>query len=180
MTFILARWSADYIDPHSNAQGFAWNPDNSDKSAFKMLAWRNAWDIPQLTKETQAALEESSTAKRAQRYEAMQKEVSRELAVRDHVPESLAGRGAAGRDGSGGRADLRPRVVSRREETVSVAAQLTAFQRLQLVLTPPRRRAPDVAFRALAADARRDLRRVARGDVFSSDERFLSIRCLRC
>jgi len=70
----IGEWSADYIDPHSNAQGFAWNPDNSDKSAFKMLAWRNAWDIPQLTKETQAALEESSTAKRAQRYEAMQKE----------------------------------------------------------------------------------------------------------
>jgi peptide/nickel transport system substrate-binding protein len=70
----IGEWSADYIDPHSNAQGFAWNPDNSDKSAFKMLAWRNAWDIPQLTRQTQAALEESSTAKRAQRYEAMQKE----------------------------------------------------------------------------------------------------------
>jgi peptide/nickel transport system substrate-binding protein len=70
----IGEWSADYIDPHSNAQGFAWNPDNSDKSSFKMLAWRNSWDIPQLTKETQAALEESSTAKRAQRYEAMQKE----------------------------------------------------------------------------------------------------------
>jgi peptide/nickel transport system substrate-binding protein len=39
-----------------------------------MLAWRNSWDIPQLTKETQAALEESSTTQRAQRYEAMQKE----------------------------------------------------------------------------------------------------------
>ncbi|AME24494.1 MAG: ABC transporter substrate-binding protein [Pseudomonadota bacterium] len=71
----IGEWSADYIDPHSNAQGFAWNPDNSDNSSFKMLAWRNSWDIPQLTKETQAALEESSTAKRAQRYEVMQKEV---------------------------------------------------------------------------------------------------------
>ncbi|MEA3088654.1 MAG: peptide/nickel transport system substrate-binding protein [Paraburkholderia sp.] len=71
----IGEWSADYIDPHSNAQGFTWNPDNSDASSYKMLAWRNAWDIPELTKETNAALAESSTAKRAQMYQAMQKEV---------------------------------------------------------------------------------------------------------
>ncbi|GLU35028.1 ABC transporter substrate-binding protein [Trinickia caryophylli] len=71
----IGEWSADYIDPHSNAQGFAWNPDNSDQSSYKMLAWRNAWDIPKLTKETQAALAEPSAAKRAQRYEAMQGEL---------------------------------------------------------------------------------------------------------
>ena len=71
----IGEWSADYIDPHSNAQGFAWNPDNSDKSSFKMLAWRNSWDIPELTKETQAALAESSTQKRAQMYQAMQTEM---------------------------------------------------------------------------------------------------------
>jgi peptide/nickel transport system substrate-binding protein len=71
----IGEWSADYIDPHSNAQGFAWNPDNSDNSSFKMLAWRNAWDIPQLTKETNAALAESSTTKRAQMYQSMQKEM---------------------------------------------------------------------------------------------------------
>ncbi|MBN3787015.1 ABC transporter substrate-binding protein [Burkholderia sp. Ac-20353] len=69
----IGEWSADYIDPHSNAQGFAWNPDNSDKSSYKMLAWRNGWDIPQLTKDTDAALAEPSAAKRAQRYQAMQK-----------------------------------------------------------------------------------------------------------
>ncbi|MGH8782440.1 ABC transporter substrate-binding protein [Paraburkholderia sp.] len=71
----IGEWSADYIDPHSNAQGFAWNPDNSDKSSYKMLAWRNAWDIPQLTRETNEALAESSTDKRAQLYQAMQKEM---------------------------------------------------------------------------------------------------------
>lgn len=71
----IGEWSADYIDPHSNAQGFAWNPDNSDKSSYKMLAWRNSWDIPQLTKETDAALAEPTAAKRAQLYQAMQKEV---------------------------------------------------------------------------------------------------------
>ncbi|MDR5813176.1 ABC transporter substrate-binding protein [Caballeronia sp. LZ033] len=71
----IGEWSADYIDPHSNAQGFVWNPDNSDASSYKMLAWRNAWDIPQLTKETDAALAESDTKKRAQLYEKMQREV---------------------------------------------------------------------------------------------------------
>ncbi|WP_321811658.1 MULTISPECIES: ABC transporter substrate-binding protein [unclassified Burkholderia] len=71
----IGEWSADYIDPHSNAQGFAWNPDNSDKSSYKMLAWRNSWDIPQLTKETDAALAEPTAAQRAQRYQAMQKDL---------------------------------------------------------------------------------------------------------
>ncbi|CAJ2884542.1 ABC transporter substrate-binding protein [Burkholderia pseudomallei] len=71
----IGEWSADYIDPHSNAQGFAWNPDNSDQSSYKMLAWRNAWNIPRLTAQTDAALAEPSAAKRAQSYQAMQKEV---------------------------------------------------------------------------------------------------------
>ncbi|KWO49387.1 ABC transporter substrate-binding protein [Burkholderia territorii] len=71
----IGEWSADYIDPHSNAQGFAWNPDNSDKSSYKMLAWRNSWDIPQLTKETDAALAEPTAAQRAKRYQAMQKDM---------------------------------------------------------------------------------------------------------
>ncbi|WP_445223297.1 ABC transporter substrate-binding protein [Burkholderia sp. Ac-20379] len=71
----IGDWSADYIDPHSNAQGFAWNPDNSDSSRYKMLAWRNAWAIPELTKQTDAALAEPSPAQRAKQYQAMQKAV---------------------------------------------------------------------------------------------------------
>ena len=71
----IGEWSPDYMDPNSNARGFAWNPDNSDQSPTKMLAWRNSWDIPQLTKDTEAALVEPSPAKRAQRYEALQKAV---------------------------------------------------------------------------------------------------------
>jgi peptide/nickel transport system substrate-binding protein len=71
----IGEWSADYIDPHSNAQGFTWNPDNSDKSAYKMLAWRNSWNIPDLTKETNSALAESSTARRAELYQTMQKQM---------------------------------------------------------------------------------------------------------
>ncbi|KVN96853.1 ABC transporter substrate-binding protein [Burkholderia ubonensis] len=71
----IGEWSPDYMDPNSNARGFAWNPDNSDQSTTKLLAWRNSWDIPQLTKDTEAALAEPSPAKRAQRYEALQKAV---------------------------------------------------------------------------------------------------------
>lgn len=71
----IGEWSPDYMDPNSNARGFAWNPDNSDQSSSKMLAWRNSWDIPQLTKDTEAALVEPSPAKRAQRYDALQKAV---------------------------------------------------------------------------------------------------------
>jgi peptide/nickel transport system substrate-binding protein len=40
-----------------------------------MLAWRNSWNIPQLTKETDAALAEPSPQKRAQMYQAMQREM---------------------------------------------------------------------------------------------------------
>ncbi|MCO1345490.1 ABC transporter substrate-binding protein [Burkholderia multivorans] len=71
----IGEWSPDYMDPNSNARGFAWNPDNSDQAKTKMLAWRNSWDIPKLTKETDAALAEPTAAKRAALYQAMQKEL---------------------------------------------------------------------------------------------------------
>ncbi len=70
----IGQWAPDYLDPHSNAQGFAWNPDNSDNSSNKLLAWRNAWDIPQYTKMTEAALAESDPAKRKAIYEQMQRD----------------------------------------------------------------------------------------------------------
>ena len=70
----MGEWSADYMDPHSNAQGFAWNPDNSDSSPYKLLAWRNSWDIPEFTKRSNDALAESDTGKRAALYQAMQKD----------------------------------------------------------------------------------------------------------
>ncbi len=70
----IGRWSPDYADPHSNTQGFAWNPDNSDSSTAKLLSWRNSWDIPELTKKAEAALTEGDTAKRKKIYEEMQLE----------------------------------------------------------------------------------------------------------
>jgi len=44
---ILARWSPDYVDPHSNADAFAHNPDNRPEAKLTgVLAWRNAWADP--------------------------------------------------------------------------------------------------------------------------------------
>ena len=41
---MLARWSPDYVDPHSNADAFAHNPDNRLEAKLTgILAWRNAW-----------------------------------------------------------------------------------------------------------------------------------------
>jgi peptide/nickel transport system substrate-binding protein len=70
----IGRWAPDYLDPHSNASGFAWNPDNGDDSPYKLLAWRNAWDIPEMTAQTEAALAESDTATRRGLYQEMQRE----------------------------------------------------------------------------------------------------------
>jgi peptide/nickel transport system substrate-binding protein len=66
-------WSPDYMDPHSNADSFARNPDNSDDAQSKPLAWRNAWDIPEITKMTDAAVRERDADKRKEMYLELQR-----------------------------------------------------------------------------------------------------------
>ncbi len=70
----IGRWGPDYQDPHTNADTFARNPDNSDDAKSKPLAWRNAWDIPEMTKQADAAVLEGDAAKRAEMYLALQRE----------------------------------------------------------------------------------------------------------
>jgi peptide/nickel transport system substrate-binding protein len=70
----IGRWGPDYMDPHTNADTFARNPDNSDNAKSKPLAWRNAWAIPEMTKKADAAVLESDGAKRAEMYLALQRE----------------------------------------------------------------------------------------------------------
>jgi peptide/nickel transport system substrate-binding protein len=70
----IGSWGADYWDPHTNADTFARNPDNSDGARTKPLAWRNAWDIPELTKKADAAALERDGAKRARMYQEIQAE----------------------------------------------------------------------------------------------------------
>ena len=68
----VGQWGADYWDPHTNADTFARNPNNADDAKTKPLAWRNAWDIPELTKKADAAALERDGAKRAKMYQEMQ------------------------------------------------------------------------------------------------------------
>ena len=68
----IGQWGADYWDPHTNADTFARNPDNSDNAKSKPLAWRNAWNIPEMTKQADAAALERNGNKRKAMYLAMQ------------------------------------------------------------------------------------------------------------
>ena len=70
----IGSWGADYWDPHTNADTFTRNPDNGDEPKTKPLAWRNAWDIPELTKKADAAAQERDGPKRAKMYQDIQAE----------------------------------------------------------------------------------------------------------
>jgi len=70
----IGQWGADYWDPHTNADTFTRNPDNGDNAKSKPLAWRNAWEIPELTKLSDAAALERDGAKRARMYQEIQAE----------------------------------------------------------------------------------------------------------
>lgn len=70
----IGGWGMDYWDPNSNADTFTSNPDNNDNAAAKPLAWRNGWDIPELSKQTRAALLERDNEKRAEMYRSLQQE----------------------------------------------------------------------------------------------------------
>jgi peptide/nickel transport system substrate-binding protein len=71
---VLLRWGPDYQDPHTNAETFAVNEDNSDTARSKTLAWRNSWDIPEMSRKTLAAVTERDAKKRAALYEELQRE----------------------------------------------------------------------------------------------------------
>jgi peptide/nickel transport system substrate-binding protein len=70
----IGSWGPDYFDPHTNAQTFGMNEDNGDNAASKTLAWRNSWEIPEMTKVIAGAVLERDPAKRATTYEAVQRE----------------------------------------------------------------------------------------------------------
>jgi peptide/nickel transport system substrate-binding protein len=69
----LGEWGTDYPDPHSNAEAFALNEDNSDTAAKKTPAWRNAWADPAMNAAVIAAMAERDTARRAELYRALQR-----------------------------------------------------------------------------------------------------------
>jgi peptide/nickel transport system substrate-binding protein len=67
-------WGTDYFDPNSNAQAWCENPDDSDASKLKILAWRSHFADQELTTESQAAVRELDPAKRIALYQTMQKQ----------------------------------------------------------------------------------------------------------
>ncbi len=70
----LGAWGPDYSDPHTNADTFAKNPDNSPEAQLTgILAWRNAYPAEQETPITNAAVLEQDTEKRRQMYEEVQR-----------------------------------------------------------------------------------------------------------
>ncbi len=71
----LGAWGPDYPDPNTNAGTFAYNPDNSDEAgATGLLAWRNAWSIPEMSEATLAAVVENDTDARREMYLELQRE----------------------------------------------------------------------------------------------------------
>lgn len=70
----LGAWGPDYPDPHTNADTFARNPDNSDEGKHTgILAWRNAWAATEVNDMTNAAVLEKDSDKRAEMYMEIQR-----------------------------------------------------------------------------------------------------------
>jgi peptide/nickel transport system substrate-binding protein len=64
------------MDPHTNADGFVTNIDNTDAATGgKPLAWRNSWQDEALVKATADAAKEADEAKREAAYIDLQKKV---------------------------------------------------------------------------------------------------------
>jgi len=70
----MLTWGTDYFDPNSNAQAWCENPDDSDQSKLKILAWRSHFTDKELTEESQAAVHELDPKQRIARYQKMQKQ----------------------------------------------------------------------------------------------------------
>ncbi len=70
----MLAWGSDYFDPNSNAQAFCADPDDSDNSKLKILAWRSHFKNPQLTKMVENAVTELDPEKRLEIYRDMQQQ----------------------------------------------------------------------------------------------------------
>ncbi len=71
---IMLQWGSDYFDPNSNAQAYCADPDDSNNSKLKILAWRCHFFNPALTKMVEDAVKELDGAKRIAMYQDMQRQ----------------------------------------------------------------------------------------------------------
>ncbi len=101
---ILTHWSPDYLDPHSNADAFSSNPDNSDEAKLTgVIAWRGSWETPKNTALTSEAKKEVDAEKRKAMYLQLQRNVQmdspfifmfqavQQTAVRNDVKNFISG-----------------------------------------------------------------------------------------
>lgn len=70
----MVTWGSDYMDPHSNAQTFCMNEDNTDNATDRTLAWRSSWQDKDLTDRALANVKELDATKRVREYERMQRD----------------------------------------------------------------------------------------------------------
>ncbi len=95
----MLYWGTDYFDPNSNAQAFCANPDDSDASKLKILAWRSHFADAELTAMVAAATTELDSAKRVEIYQQMQK-LSQERApfvmLLQAISNAVQGKGVSG------------------------------------------------------------------------------------
>ncbi len=70
----LLVWGSDYFDPNSNAQAFCANPDDSDGSKLKIIAWRSHFVDKALTQDAADAAKALDGAERIALYQKMQRQ----------------------------------------------------------------------------------------------------------
>lgn len=68
----IRLWIPDYFDAHSNASAFAYNDGKGGT-----VAALNGWKIPELNKQTLAAVAQADPAKRLAMYADLQRELQR-------------------------------------------------------------------------------------------------------
>ena len=68
----LSTAGCDPLDLEMGASTFLFNPDNSDQSEHKTFAWRNAWDIPELSRRVSEAKFIKDPKAREAEYQALQ------------------------------------------------------------------------------------------------------------
>jgi peptide/nickel transport system substrate-binding protein len=71
----LLTWFTDYIDPNSNAQAWCADPDDSDNSKLKILAWRSHFADKEMTDEVDQATKELDNKKRMAIYANLQRQM---------------------------------------------------------------------------------------------------------
>ena len=124
----IGQWGPDYLDPHTNAETFAINENNGEDAKSKTLAWRNAWDIPDMTKVTQANVLETDAPSGRDLWRPAAR-APEGLALRDHVP---AGRGlgrAQGQSRAGSSARAPTPTSTRRSRRTEAAGRSPATAR---------------------------------------------------